>query len=79
METAERRIKDPKPGNVTYVASGGGLVYDNYSPRENLQWALDVARIARYFENRLGRPAHEWTQWESQIQAMAKMYKLKLT
>ena len=78
IRTAERRIKNPKPENVTYISKAGGLVYDNYSPRENLQWALDVSRIARYFETRIGAPAHEWSQWEIQIRELADKHKLAL-
>ncbi len=71
IQTAVRRIKDPKPEDTYYVSRKGRLVFDNYSPQENLQWALSVALIATYFESELGGSAAEWDRWKQKIQAVA--------
>ena len=78
IDTALRRIKKPKPSNKIYISAGGGIVLDNYSPTENLQWALNVARIAQYFEQRIGGSTRQWTEWQRQIRAIAASNRISL-
>ena len=79
ISTAKRLIEKPKPDNLIIVGhSAGSIVLDNYSPQENLQWAINVARIASYFESRIGGSPAEWREWERKIQAVATTYRIKL-
>ncbi len=78
IDTALRRIENPARENTIFVGSGDGVVYDNYSPEENLQWAVNVTRIAEYFESKVGGSPVTWVQWRNKIQVLARKHKIVL-
>ena len=79
IRTAQRLVdKHPQDTVIIIGHSSGSIVLDNYSPQENLQWATSVARIASYFESRIGGSPAEWLQWKRKVEAVAAANRIKL-
>jgi len=67
MDTAQRQLKFYKAKNEVTDILNGGFASDHYSPRENLFWALAVARIAEDFELKVGGSAEPWRDLQTKI------------
>ena len=76
METAQRELKAARPKDI--LVNSKGVAYDNYSPRQNLHWALGVARIAEDFELKVDGSPQPWRDLQAKILSLAASSNISL-
>jgi hypothetical protein len=78
VEAAEEQIATNSYDESTLYISTG-VVYQNYSPRENLQWAYAVATLGLHFESQVGgKKADVWRTWQRKVRDVASKNRIEL-